>query len=114
MLQALMQHLESHDGYYHFATKIYCQILHEFGNKRRWNRNQATNSGTWSLHPIIEPNAGRAIRQNPNIDSGLMVTRRQHPNFVKSDYYTHCWDIPPQLGKRYSKNDMHQHRNHYI
>ena len=64
-----MQHLESHDGYYHFATKIYCQILHEIGNKRprnqNHNRNRATNSGTWSdLHNMIQPNAGRAIRQH--------------------------------------------------
>ena len=44
-LEALMQHLSSNEGYLHFATKIYCQIVHGIGNKRtrNWNRNRATN-----------------------------------------------------------------------
>ena len=67
-LQDLMQHLNSNEGYFHFATKIYCQILHDFEKKKRSqnrnrNRNQATNSGTWFMPPNLESNAGRAIRQ---------------------------------------------------
>ena len=85
----LMQHLESNNGYLHFATKMYLTTLHQIENKSSRGKKRSRKGQDWNP-PNIKPRAGMSRKQQHPVHPPYYPRQQRekpHPRYFDKELF---------------------------